>query len=172
MCWTSGLRKTSNHACEDGHSRCGFADDAILAFCNEADARKVLEVLPKRFACFGLTLHPTKTRLVRFRPHREQRAEIFDFLGFTLHWAKSRRGRLIIKHKTAKDRLRRGLSTLSVAHRRRCRVGRTPSHWICGGQGRAIARSTRPPSPSPSPSLELMFRPFGAILEILMFTFL
>jgi RNA-directed DNA polymerase len=61
-----------------------FADDAVLAFSNEADARKVLEVLAKRFARFGLTLHPTKTRLVRFRPHRELRAETFDFLALPI----------------------------------------------------------------------------------------
>ncbi len=91
-----------------------FADDAILAFSNEADARKVLEVLPKRFARYGLTLHPTKTRLVRFRPHREQRAETFDFLGFTFYWGKSRRGYLIIKQKTAKDRYKRGLKRISL----------------------------------------------------------
>ena len=89
-----------------------FADDAILAFSNEADARKVLEVLPKRFARYGLTLHPTKTRLVRFRPYREQRAETFDFLGFTFYWGKSRRGRLIIKQKTAKERYKRGLKRI------------------------------------------------------------
>ncbi|WP_373191362.1 group II intron reverse transcriptase/maturase [Halomonas sp.] len=91
-----------------------FADDAILAFSNEADARKVLEVLPKRFTRYGLTLHPTKTRLVRFRPHREQRAETFDFLGFTYYWGKSRRGRWIIKQKTAKDRYKRGLKRISL----------------------------------------------------------
>lgn len=90
-----------------------FADDAVLAFSSEADARKVLEVLPKRFARFGLTLHPSKTRLVRFRPHREQRAETFDFLGFTHYWGKSRRGLLVIKRKTAKDRFRRGLKRIA-----------------------------------------------------------
>lgn len=90
-----------------------FADDAVLSFSNEADARKVMEVLPKRFARFGLTLHPTKTRLVRFRPHREQRAETFDFLGFTHYWGKSRRNRLIIKRKTAKGRFQRGLKRIA-----------------------------------------------------------
>jgi len=90
-----------------------FADDAILAFSIEADARKVLEVLPKRFARYGLTLHPNKTRLVRFRPRRGQRAETFDFLGFTHYWGKSRRGSLIIKRKTAKDRVSRGLKRIA-----------------------------------------------------------
>ena len=91
-----------------------FADDAVLAFNTEADACKVLEVLPKRFARYGLTLHPTKTRLVRFRPRPGQRAETFDFLGFTHYWGKSRRGRLIIKRKTAKDRFRRGLKRIAL----------------------------------------------------------
>ncbi|MCE9683514.1 group II intron reverse transcriptase/maturase [Halomonas alkalisoli] len=91
-----------------------FADDAILAFSNEADARKVLEVLPKRFARFGLTLHPSKTRLVRFCPHQEQSAQTFDFLGFTHYWGKSWRGYRVIKRKTAKDRLRRGLKRIAL----------------------------------------------------------
>ncbi|MFC3391098.1 group II intron reverse transcriptase/maturase [Aidingimonas halophila] len=91
-----------------------FADDAVLAFSNEADARKVLEVLPKRFARFGLTLHSTKTRLVRFRPHREKRAETFDFLGFTHYWGKSRYGRMVIKRKTAKGRLQRSLRRIAL----------------------------------------------------------
>lgn len=128
-----------------------FADDAVLAFSNEADARKVLEVLPKRFARFGLTLHPAKTRLVRFRPHREQRAETFDFLGFTHYWGKSRRGRWIIKQKTAKDRFRRALRHISlwcranrhlplqVQHRHLCRKvqGHFAYYGICNN-GRAL----------------------------------
>ncbi|ATJ83420.1 group II intron reverse transcriptase/maturase [Halomonas beimenensis] len=110
-----------------------FADDVVLAFSNEADARKVLEVLPKRFARFGLTLHPTKTRLVRFRPHREQRAETFDFLGFTHYWGKSRRGRWIIKQKTAKDRFKRGLKRISLW----CRANR---HLPLRDQHRQLCR--------------------------------
>ena len=128
-----------------------FADDAILTFSNEADARKVLKVLPKRFAHFGLTLHPTKTRLVRFRPHREMRAETFDFLGFTHYWGKSRRGRWIIKQKTAKDRFKRALRKISlwcranrhlplqVQHRHLCRKvqGHFAYYGICNN-GRAL----------------------------------
>ena len=110
-----------------------FADDAVLAFSNEADARKVLEVLAKRFARFGLTLHPTKTRLVRFRPHRELRAETFDFLGFTYYWGKSLRGRWIIKQKTAKDRFKRGLKRISLW----CRANR---HLPLRDQHRQLCR--------------------------------
>ena len=50
-----------------------FADDFVIGFELESDARRVMEVLPKRFNRFGLTIHPTKTALIEFgRPHREQ----------------------------------------------------------------------------------------------------
>lgn len=45
-----------------------YADDFVIVFTREADAHRVLEVLPKRLGRYGLTLHPTKTRLVKFRP--------------------------------------------------------------------------------------------------------
>jgi group II intron reverse transcriptase/maturase len=89
-----------------------YADDAVLTFRDEADARKVLEVLPKRFARFGLRLHPVKTRLVQFvLPDREREGEdhSFDLLGFTHYWGRSQQGRWVIKRKTAKDRLRKAL---------------------------------------------------------------
>lgn len=92
-----------------------YADDAVLMFANEADARKVLAVLPKRFARFGLELHPTKTRLVHFTPptNRQEGAQgSFDLLGFTHYWGKSRRGLWVIKRKTAKDRLNRSLKRI------------------------------------------------------------
>ncbi len=67
-----------------------FADDAIMAFDNIVDAKRVLAVLGKRLARFGLTLHPDKTRLVDFRPqmtegarHPETDGTSFDFLGLT-----------------------------------------------------------------------------------------
>ena len=93
-----------------------FADDATLAFECEDDARRVLEVLPKRLARFGLTLHPEKTRLVDFRsPPRadkepgSQRERSFDLLGFTHYWGRSRKGRWVVQRKTARTRLSRAL---------------------------------------------------------------
>ena len=53
-----------------------FADDAVLAFEHERDAHRVMAVLDKRFARFGLTLHPDKTRLVDFRPRALRQAEV------------------------------------------------------------------------------------------------
>ena len=100
-----------------------FADDAVMGFACEQDARRVLEVLPKRFDRFGLTLHPKKTRLVKFtRPafrdppkdgDRPEGPGSFDLLGFTHYWGRSLRGNWIVKRKTARDRLSRGLRAVN-----------------------------------------------------------
>jgi len=100
-----------------------YADDAVLVFREERDACRMLEVLPKRFARFGLKLHPEKTRLVKFlrpawretrrRPVTAGGSGTFDFLGFTHYWATARRGGWVIKRKTARDRLRRAIRRVS-----------------------------------------------------------
>ena len=99
-----------------------YADDFVVVFTDEVDARRVLEVLPKRFAKFGLTLHPEKTRLVQFRkPTSGTRSEnppteapdTFDLLGFTHYWGKSRQGYWVVKRKTAQSRLRRAISAVT-----------------------------------------------------------
>jgi len=87
-----------------------YADDFVLVFSELEDARRVQDVLPRRFGKYGLTLHPEKTRLVRFvcpGGPRGDPPETFDFLGFTHYWAKSRKGRWVPKQRTARDRLRR-----------------------------------------------------------------
>jgi RNA-directed DNA polymerase len=106
-----------------------YADDAVLVFTDESDARRVLEVLPKRFARYGLKLHPEKTRLVAFRrPDRRNGDEegedgSFDLLGFTHFWAKSLKGNWVVRRRTAKDRfsraLRRGYEWLKLMRHRR-----------------------------------------------------
>lgn len=97
-----------------------YADDFILCFQYREDAERVLEVLPKRFGKYGLTLHPTKTRLLAFgrsvSPGGPQapKPATFDFLGFTHLCARDRRGRLTIHVRTMRTRLRR--SAQAVAH--------------------------------------------------------
>jgi len=92
-----------------------YADDFVIIFERKADAERMLDVLPKRFGKYGLTLHPTKTRLVPFRRPDCSGGEggggpaTFDLLGFTLHWGQSRKGWSIVKFKTAKDRFSRSL---------------------------------------------------------------
>ena len=108
-----------------------YADDAVMLFESEEDARRVMAVLPKRFEKYGLALHPEKTRLLAFkRPDWVLRARAgrggpdepgtFDFLGFTLHWGKSLTGKWVVKTRTAADRFRRTLKRISEwckAHR-------------------------------------------------------
>jgi group II intron reverse transcriptase/maturase len=97
-----------------------FADDFIIVFSSEKDARRVMEVLPKRFGKYGLELHPEKTRLVRFeRPsfcpgNKSGRVgpQSFDFLGFTHYWGRSRKGYWVIKRKTAKGRFARAVKSI------------------------------------------------------------
>jgi len=94
-----------------------FADDFVMGFELEADARRVMEVLPKRFNRFKLTIHPEKTVMVAFKPppYQEKSAEgksTFDFLGFTHYWAQSRRGDWVIKRKTMGKRLRRTMKAI------------------------------------------------------------
>lgn len=94
-----------------------FADDFLLGFEQEEEAKRVMAALPKRFILFKLTIHPTKTTLVRFRrPPSAKKADTengtFTFLGFTHFWAKTRQGYWVIKRKTAKKRLKRAMKSL------------------------------------------------------------
>jgi RNA-directed DNA polymerase len=97
-----------------------YADDAVLCFQYREDAEKVLNVLPKRFAKYGLTLHPEKTRLVAFgraalasAGRTGTKPDTFDFLGFTHKCARSRRGYFTVHVKTMKKRLRRSLKRVA-----------------------------------------------------------
>ena len=97
-----------------------YADDFIIGFSDERDARRVMAVLPKRFGKYGLTLHPEKSRLIRFnrplrdgKPPRDGKPGTFDFLGFTHYWGRSWRGYWVVKRKTASSRLSRSLRGIS-----------------------------------------------------------
>jgi RNA-directed DNA polymerase len=91
-----------------------YADDYVMGFECESDARRVMAVLPKRMGKYGLTIHPEKTRLVDFTQPRvdEKSRGTFDFLGFTHYWGQSRKGRMIVKRKTATHRLNRALKKI------------------------------------------------------------
>ncbi len=91
-----------------------YADDIVVVVEGERDARRIMEVLPKRFGRFGLRLHPEKTRLVKFYQPRVGAdgpkggggggGRSFDFLGFTHYWDQSRKGTWIVKRRTARAR--------------------------------------------------------------------
>ena len=99
-----------------------FADDFVIVFEDESDARRVQEVLSHRFSKFGLTIHPEKTRLVSFHKpqgskpstaaHKPAGPGVFDLLGFTHYWAQSRNGNWAVFRKTASNRLTRALDRI------------------------------------------------------------
>jgi group II intron reverse transcriptase/maturase len=94
-----------------------YADDFVIGFERQHDAERVLKVLHKRMAKYGLTLHPDKTRLIPFaRPRYGENGRsgtgTFDFLGFTMYWRKSLRGRWQPGMKTSKARAQKFLQGL------------------------------------------------------------
>lgn len=118
-----------------------YADDAVLVFERQDDAQRVMRVLPERFARYGLTVHPDKTRLVRFSraprgAPKDQRPETFDFLGFTHYWSKSRKGNLVIKRKTASDRFSRATQRMSTWLRK-------VRHWPVAAQHEVLCKKLR-----------------------------
>lgn len=90
-----------------------YADDFIIGCELEEDARRIKEVLPKRFAKYGLEINTEKTKLVDFRrpkrPTSGGKPGTFSFLGFVHYWGKTWRGEYTIKRKTEGKRLRRTL---------------------------------------------------------------
>jgi group II intron reverse transcriptase/maturase len=120
-----------------------YADDLVIGCNHESDARRVHEALRLRLGRFDLTLHPEKTRLVRFgRPRYEpgERNEdddpkpgTFDFLGFTHFWGCSRKGGWTVRRKTARSRFSRALRKIAEW----CREHR---HWPIEEQHKALGR--------------------------------
>ena len=117
-----------------------YADDFVIGFEHEADARTCLEALHQRLGDFGLNLHPKKTRLIEFgrgsaaRREREGRdkCETFDFLGFTHACGKTRRGkRFKLIRITMAKRMSRTLDAIKekLQRRRHHRLGQT-GRWL------------------------------------------
>ena len=100
-----------------------FADDAVMVFAHEKDARRCFEALVKRCEKYGLTLHPEKTRLFNFRrPDRRSSKDdddagprTFDLLGFTHFWQQSlKEKKWVVMRKTARDRFRRSVKAVTT----------------------------------------------------------
>jgi len=123
-----------------------YADDFVMGFACEEDARRVQSVLSKRFGKYGLALHPDKTRLVPFhRPSPQSTAKAsgsqggpgsFDLLGFTHYWGLSWRGFWVLKRKTAQGRLSRAIKTITEW----CRLNR---HQPLAEQHRTLVQKLR-----------------------------
>jgi RNA-directed DNA polymerase len=121
-----------------------FADDFIVGFEHEQDARRFLAELRERFARFGLDLHPDKTRLIEFgrRAARNRAArgggkpETFNFLGFTHICAKAKNGRFWLRRITISKRMRAKLAEVKDQLKRR-------RHQPISEQGRWLAAVVR-----------------------------
>ena len=121
-----------------------YADDVVLGFQHENDARRFLDAMRARFEEFALQLHPDKTRLIEFGRYaavdREKRGlgkpETFNFLGFTFICGRSRRGSFLLKRKSRRDRVRTKLKEIKVELRQRM-------HWPIPEQGSWLAQVIR-----------------------------
>jgi RNA-directed DNA polymerase len=104
-----------------------YADDVVVGFEHESDARRFWDAMRERLQEFALSLHPEKTRLIEFGRHaaarRSQRGlgkpETFNFLGFSFISGKSRRGKFLLKRKTRRDRMRAKLKEIKEELRKR-----------------------------------------------------
>jgi group II intron reverse transcriptase/maturase len=104
-----------------------YADDFVIGFREESDARRCLADLKERFTKFGLELHPEKTRLIEFGRYAEERRtrrgagppETFDFLGFTHISGKTRRGDFTIHRRTSRKKFQAKLADLKEKLSRR-----------------------------------------------------
>jgi group II intron reverse transcriptase/maturase len=105
-----------------------YADDFVIGFSSEHDARKCLASLKERVTKFGLELHPDKTRLIEFGRYAEQRRkargdkppETFDFAGFTHICGKTRGGYFTVHRRTSHKKFQAKLTELSKALLQRC----------------------------------------------------
>ena len=121
-----------------------FADDIVVGFEHESDARRFWDAVRKRLEEFSLSLHPDKTRLIEFGRHaaarRAQRGlgkpETFRFLGFLFICGRSRKGKFQLRRKSRRDRMRAKLSEIKEELRRRM-------HQAIPEQGRWLAQVVR-----------------------------
>jgi len=121
-----------------------FADDTVLGFEYEDDAKRFLADMQARSKAFGLSLHPDKTRLIRFGRYaalnRRERGlgkpETFTFLGFTLICGTKRTGGFQLLRKTRRDRLQATLQRVKEELLRR-------RHEPIADQGRWLAQVIR-----------------------------
>ncbi len=139
--WAERWRR---HEATGGMMIVRYADDIVVGFAHEIDARRFWDAMRKRFEEFALSLHPEKTRLIEFgRQAADRRAqrglgkpETFNFLGFTHICGRSRHGKFLLKRKSRRDRMRGKLKEIKEEMRRRM-------HQPIPEQGRWLAQVVR-----------------------------
>jgi group II intron reverse transcriptase/maturase len=121
-----------------------YADDIVVGFEHETDARRFWVAMQKRFEEFALSLHPDKTRLIEFGRHAAARRgkaglgkpETFNFLGLTFICGRSRAGKFLVKRKSRRDRMRTRLKEIKEELRLR-------RHQPIPEQGKWLAQVVR-----------------------------
>jgi group II intron reverse transcriptase/maturase len=139
--WAERWRR---HEATGGMMIVRYADDIVVGFAHEVDARRFWDAMRKRFEEFALSLHPEKTRLIEFgrqaADRRGQRGlgrpETFNFLGFTHICGRSRHGKFLLKRKSRRDRMRGKLKEIKEEMRQRM-------HQPIPEQGRWLAQVVR-----------------------------
>jgi hypothetical protein len=128
----------------DGIIRRVAVHDPLAVFEREDDARRFMRVLPKRLGKFGVRLNGAKTHLLAFGKWQawrmvkaRQHSVTFDYLGFTHYWGRSRTGKVRLKRKTSKKRLRRALVEINQWLRQERNARKLPDLW------QAVARKMR-----------------------------
>jgi RNA-directed DNA polymerase len=116
-----------------------YADDFVIGFREESDARQCLVALQERLTKFGLELHPEKTRLIEFGRYAEERRtergegppETFDFLGFTHISGKTRRGDFTIHRRTSRKKFEAKLAAIKKLLMQKCHDDlKTVGQWL------------------------------------------
>jgi RNA-directed DNA polymerase len=113
-----------------------YADDSVLGFETEQDARRFLSALIQRFEKFGLAIHEEKTKIIEFGRFAEIRrkerglgkTETFDFLGFTHYCGKTRKSTAyMVWRKTNRKRQIESIKAVKAELRKRM-------HWAIKDQ--------------------------------------
>jgi group II intron reverse transcriptase/maturase len=116
-----------------------YADDLVIGFEHETDARRFQEAMRERLEAFSLSLHPEKTRLIEFGRHAAARRAqkglgkpgTFNFLGFTFICGRSLRGRFVVVRRSRRDRMQAKLREIKEELRRRMhRPIPEQGHWL------------------------------------------
>jgi group II intron reverse transcriptase/maturase len=117
-----------------------YADDIVVGFQYEQDARAMRTAMAERLAKFGLELHPEKTRVIRFGRYARKdcvrdgrkRPETFDFLGFTHIAGEARQGGFQLQRRTSRKKRAAKMSMLRAEMRLRMHDPPRAQHrWLC-----------------------------------------
>ncbi len=107
------FEKVVKPSCSGAAYCCRYADDFVCAFQSKTEAERFYRELQERLRKFGLEVSEEKTNIIRFGRYQKGENTAFDFLGFEFRWGISRNGKMIIKKRTAPEKLRKSLQNFA-----------------------------------------------------------